>query len=1285
MSSPITQAGGLTSQSEFAPLHTNRFMTGLWTNRNQLRDAATTFLYEKFYSATRFDSLIGGSNGELTPKMTMKRRPGHSVYNSQNFPAINRFYPFKAFSTSTETIRVMADTAASVYDATGPNRKLNIWNKSFGAGDTTFMSVGNNLFFGNGVDQKKWVQEEPQWSAGAIFNAGKYIVDSNNNLQVAEGGIVVGVVSVAVAGNVLTLTLDPNDVNLPSNLMALVGLPLNLSGFISAGFLNGQTITIASVPQGSPAYSSNVLTAALVHADYGPVGDNGAANSGSGITGVAQPAWSTVIGAYTSDGGQQWICKGPSVQNWGIAAPTAAPSVVQSALPTIFPAWSANTYFSTCFLIVDAAGFIQMVTTFGTTGSIIPVFNDVLGGLTGDGTVMWTCQGSGTYVSNTAVALGAYVIQTDALGKQYFYKALTAGITAIAPPIFTAPLNSQVIDNTVTWENVGVVQAWGNITSSTMNGNFGFIPLQGGGSICLGVGQAAANGTIIALPTGFNLANSLSWSTAGPGFNSGIQISGVFQSTSAGGVLNSNFQNRSNGIAFAATSNWAIAAWTAGAAVTVSAVGGFQFAQFTTALGDVLCFCSGTAGGGAVPVPAGFLATQFVNIAGLAGTNPTGNGMNAVIACQLDFALNLTVTYDDDNGHTWGGQANIFGLFYQATGGVIAYGGAGSTAITIPTAGPHVLAVIQAQVNNGASMPLPPGFASYALAATAAIRSSPLSGSNVSHGWPICGMTGLVFNGQIADGGGVYSVAVGNVFAVAAILVTTPISPAQKVVDSNSNLQTIAISGLSGAIAPAWQTRQGAGTIDNAATWTNTGITTAARTQPSQWAFAFKSAATNHTSTASKLSGTIFLDANNFAFMQGSGSPDEQADIIVIYRIPQGGSTLLFLDEIPAPPAGQMWQYKDLLPDSFLNQLLPAAIAHSNDPPPVGFKPLEYHLSRVFGAVGNVLSWSNGTQQTGDPNQSFLPDNRFTYPARVVRAWACTLGLIVFTVSDVFIVLGSGTDADPLFTKKYIPGLGLLSYDAFTLNKTTPYLMNSTKNVMALDPSAGLIEPGFPIADQFDSLYDPSTAQLTWHEGSHGDTALYVGDDEDSWFRMAALSAPEQGLVWSPMGTIASGYKAMSSVEVTKGQKLLLLGPAANGPILYRDPTVNTDVGTTFPWYPILGSIVLAQPGQVAELDFFTLESVKIGTQATVSVMLGEIDGPLHPDLFELLYPTRQDPPLLPKAKTLYNDRFAMMQNQQTTYCRHLQIRFDWPAEDAPNELLTYTIFGALHNETESK
>jgi hypothetical protein len=1281
MASPLTQAGGLTDPSRFAPLHTNRFMTGLWTNRNQLRDAATPFLYEKFYSASRFDSLIGGSNCEVTTRMTLGRRAGFTVYNSQAFPPINRFYSFRCFSTNDEIIHVMADTEGAIYDATGPNTKLNIWNKSAGAGKTTFQSVGNNLFFGDGVDQKKWVQALPPWTASTAFATGKYIVDSNNNLQVAEGGITVGVVMVQVSGNVLTLTLDGTDPELPDNLMSLVGLKFTLSGFTGAAFLNGQTVTIASVPQGMPAYQSNVLKAAFAHADYGPVEESGSATSGTGITGAIQPLWSINIGDYTLDGGQQWICKGNSLEEWGIAPPKVAPTVVQSKLPTTYPAWSTDTYYSTCYLIYDAAGFIQMATTFGQTGSTEPVWNNAPGGTTADNTVVWTCQNDGTYHSGTAYAAGAYIVHANSAGDLYFFKALNAGVTAAVAPTFTSPLASQIIDGSVTWVNVGVAQQWSDITTSSIVGNFGIIPIQGGGSIAIGCGQGQASGTAIALPAGYTASNMLAWSTPGTGWDFGTQVSGVYQSTSAGGVVNSSFQNRSNGFGFTATSNWAAAAWTAGAAVTISIVGGFKYATFTTLNGDLLCVCAGAISSGAVPVPAGFAAAQFLRIAGMSGTSATGNGMNGVQSCSLDGTLTLTALYNDNSGNTWGGTANVFGIFWVLGSGVTSAFVTGGTSINIPTTPGQSLVLIQAALANGGSFTLPAGMGAAQVVTTAAMAGFTPSGTNVAHGWTSCGVTGFTFSGNYRDNSGNNWAGSGNVFAVAAVLDTTAVSGTQTIVDSKGALQNILVSGKSGTITPAWSTLQGSITIDNAASWVNTGRSTAARTQPSQWAYAWKTSITKHTSTASPISAPITMDADNYAFLQGPGSADTQVDLIVIYRIPQGGSTLLYLDEIPAPPPGQMWQYEDQLPDSYLNPQLPAAINGANNPPVPGFRPLAYHLNRTFGAVGNVLNWSNGANQTGDPNQSFDPSNYFTYPSEIVGAWACTLGLLVFTVSEVYIVLGSATDQDPLYTKLYIEGLGLGNYDAFCVNKTTPYLMNTTKLVMALDPSAGLIEPGFPIADQFDQLYQSSTAQLAWHEGAHGDTALYVGNPQTgSWFRMSALSAPEQGLVWSSMGTIAAGFSSMASVEVTKGEKLLLLGPKTNGPILCRDATVNTDNGVPFEWDAMIGSVVLAQPGQIAEIAYFVLESRKVGSRPTVGVMLDEIDGPLHPDFFELLVPSRQDPALQPPSRTLYNDRYDMLQNQSTVWCRHLQIQFSYPAEDAANELLTYTIVGAVHN-----
>ena len=42
MANAIEQAGGLAEPSSFAPLHTNRMFTGLWTNRNPLSDASVS-------------------------------------------------------------------------------------------------------------------------------------------------------------------------------------------------------------------------------------------------------------------------------------------------------------------------------------------------------------------------------------------------------------------------------------------------------------------------------------------------------------------------------------------------------------------------------------------------------------------------------------------------------------------------------------------------------------------------------------------------------------------------------------------------------------------------------------------------------------------------------------------------------------------------------------------------------------------------------------------------------------------------------------------------------------------------------------------------------------------------------------------------------------------------------------------------------------------------------------------------------------------------------------------
>jgi hypothetical protein len=154
MPNALQQAGAAAEPSNFAPLNTDRMFTGLWSNRNPLRDAATSNNEEKYYGA-RQDSILGGYNSEISSKLTLRRRPGTVVYNYNNFAPINRFYAFNTFSLTSEFIVVLADTATQVLNVTDGGNQA-IWNKSSGALSTYFLGVGNILYFTNGVENKQW-------------------------------------------------------------------------------------------------------------------------------------------------------------------------------------------------------------------------------------------------------------------------------------------------------------------------------------------------------------------------------------------------------------------------------------------------------------------------------------------------------------------------------------------------------------------------------------------------------------------------------------------------------------------------------------------------------------------------------------------------------------------------------------------------------------------------------------------------------------------------------------------------------------------------------------------------------------------------------------------------------------------------------------------------------------------------------------------------------------------------------------------------------------------------
>jgi hypothetical protein len=152
------------------------------------------------------------------------------------------------------------------------------------------------------------------------------------------------------------------------------------------------------------------------------------------------------------------------------------------------------------------------------------------------------------------------------------------------------------------------------------------------------------------------------------------------------------------------------------------------------------------------------------------------------------------------------------------------------------------------------------------------------------------------------------------------------------------------------------------------------------------------------------------------------------------------------------------------------------------------------------------------------------------------------------------------------------------------------------------------------------------------------------------------------------------------SVETTTGQFDLLLGPQTEGPILKRDTSINNDNEALYDSWMTLGSIVLCESGEVAEVAHIALSTAFVGNRPTVGMLYDEINPTANND-FDLLEWTSVDPPLLHESETLYSDRYSTLQDGVCPKCTHCQIKIDWGSQDAPDELFTHTIYGAKFGE----
>ena len=1405
--SQIAAAGGQPQKPpRYAPIYQGSFFNGINTNRSPLRAASANHIYQKYYGDVSGDALISGSNVEVSNRLTLIRRPGNPLYDTNvahlydDVDAFDEFRVNKAqsdvFGTTLESIFTMIDEANNGFlyslsesfvrgGDSGYFTGLK-FQKSSGAGQTYMQAVGNSLYFADGVDQKKWLQSLfERTSAGnstflqgtdglaGTYPFGTYLLDpATGNIQQFIGISIGAVNTVSIANDVITLDVTlTNDVNdYP------IGTSFQLWGMASFPFLNGATITLTE------AYDHTLLgrhfTGAYTHANVS------GAESGPGYivqsgttpviaeTGSSVPTWGTTVpsasnlfmGSLTLDGNTLWINRGLPVENWGIKAPTTAPTFSTSGSEV---SWQKDTFYSPASIFIDPTfGNLWQVTTAGKTGSVQPSWPSTP--VNEQKVVVYSVYSDGTNI----------YFQTDTQSP-----ALVAGDTVVLQNMMTFGPNIGGSAVTPNLDGVTLTVSATGLTTTTFQAPYTASTFGNSGDRIGEYGQAVkvtgtnppttvTDGTVIW--TCIQLAASLVW-TAHTHYNVGDFIVSPSKFIFQLGPKTQPFiyNNQSQNIVFDYL--------TGSASLQSTYKGAFPFWNtadptpggplWNTLSPSATNLNSANLNG--INTSPWTLQTYAVNGAGELGspTSIAGTGENTDGAITLFVFIprpgvySFTLQQDDGcffsfdsnqvstltvaagaykvsgayTSQTGGGVHNITAkLGYGQKPGGTGYGNligndnSGTStengAWHFPQAGLYGLEINYANWQHHGQM----------------IFTSPGMSNNIAIGrdesgttspvWPPFTKSGAGYdstNEVIIWGANVTEVQnaglqytwnnIGPTSDFIWIADTNYTLPGTGIIDTNGNQELAYESGATGTIQPSpWATTVGALTADPnpPLTWINagsissggTGTGTITATSQQGWLYwiALVNTLDQTVSNVSPVSlGTGPLNEGEVVFPAGSGlnvnSIDPQADYVAIFRSTDGFTTpFLIPGLINAPYTVPLTQYlrngyTDTTPDSELNNLVEGAQAGENTPPAIGAVNLSYHLSRIWYSIGNTVYWTTGPlAPIGNGTDGTAPSDFASCPSRVTRLVPTAIGMLVLTVSDVYIIAGNGTQTSPILPAiPYLTGVGLGSYNALDINGGLVGFFTTDNQFVIFNPSAGLSYVGFPIGDQFrknngqpGTSWQAGNVYVAWYINGE-DQAWYVADGTNGWFRVMETPAPEQGNVcWSPFATIAGGAGAIASIEVSPGVHHLLVGQTTSAsPILMRDIDATTDGGSTgdngatYAAFGVFGSIVLASPGQIAKVAFIETDSVAVGSPLIIGVILNEAL-PYFKGSFDILKNWEPDPPTLPPSKSFYEQRFYLAEDEQdSSYCKHLQVLFQWPPENAANELQTFSIFGAYEVE----
>lgn len=506
----------------FISLATIKFIGGLQTQRSAFASIDTR--YSTKFLGGKPDALIAGSNVEINNKLTLQRRPGLVAYGTSSIEPPKFFYSWQLATTA--DLILIVDTATTGANSAGRVRNYSptqtgvYFDKATGSGQTSFMTVVNTLYAGNGKDLYKIIgpnllQQSNTFGSGAgtLFAIQSPWTDTNvfsmttGQTDPLGGTAATGLVW-SVSGPTATLEQDvtPNYTPIASNTFTFSLWMKQTGGAVSIDLvIKDQTGTIATQTcalttswvkysvTGTMASNSNVVKVFLQN----PTTTNAMAIYGAQLE-VGGPATVTQITTTHPQG----------VYLWGITAPTIQPTLATSAQTgSTGQGWQPNHVYAVGDYIVDTNGNIEYVSVAGTSGTGQPSWSTQIA-QTGVGTGYPTVPTSGAGTTSDGIQNSLVQSNSSFVSASTISLAFLANVAA--SNTLVAFVFADIPNDTDTFS---ISDNNGNLWSAIQTGQNGHGPgFVGAGDFhmyCYSVRSAAAGATTVTVTISNPSANSI--------------------------------------------------------------------------------------------------------------------------------------------------------------------------------------------------------------------------------------------------------------------------------------------------------------------------------------------------------------------------------------------------------------------------------------------------------------------------------------------------------------------------------------------------------------------------------------------------------------------------------------------------------------------------------------------------------------------------------------------------------------------------------------------------------